>query len=313
MGFGVPNVQDVGAFPIMARVYSQDWEIIGAGIGGITGFVSGCAVTQTASPSMAVQISAGIASVNYAVVEIDAVTSLPLSDSDPDLDRIDMVVVDSDGAVSIASGTAAETPTPAPIPADSAVAAFIAVPAGDTAITDLQIADKRVPVPVPLSPQAWSFVSAASPAAVNNSATLAADPELTFAMGANKTYRVRLHADYDYFDGTGIVGSNLKVGFTLPTSPTKARLSSKGGSALVNAVRVAITPQFYTYNAQDAVGINLGGIQSSHLAGQALFELDGLVVNGSNAGAFTLTHSQRVAVAEDTVRLAGSYLEWMEV
>jgi len=130
---------------------------------GIIGTAS-LAVTQAASPAMAVQVATGWGAVvgnyttNMGVYQFynDAATQLTVTTSNPSNPRIDRVVVTildayytgSSNTVTfqVIAGTPASSPTAPAIPQNSISLATIAVAAGATSITNANITDTRVDV-----------------------------------------------------------------------------------------------------------------------------------------------------------------------
>lgn len=126
-------------------LYGQDVDALAVGIAG-DGVWYGCDVTGQAVPDMTIAISAGevrIGGVNYAVSAGNAT----ISAADSTNPRIDVISVNTSGAVVVTAGTPAASPVPPALPASSAILAFVDVPAGDTAIATAQRTDKRVLLP----------------------------------------------------------------------------------------------------------------------------------------------------------------------
>lgn len=108
-----------------------------------TGVVSGCAVTQRgAGANMSVDVAAGTVEIAGQQIAVTG-TNVAVTAAHASLDRIDIVVVSTAGAVTVTAGTANANPCDPPIPASSAVLAEVYVPAADTAINTNQITDKR--------------------------------------------------------------------------------------------------------------------------------------------------------------------------
>lgn len=109
---------------------------------------SGCEVTEhSPTPDMSVDISSG--SVYFGSLEVAVTgTNVAIAASDPSNDRMDLVVVNSSGVVSILDGTSTQSPTdPRPPVLDIetyVVLARIYVDDGVTSIVDSKITDLRV-------------------------------------------------------------------------------------------------------------------------------------------------------------------------
>lgn len=119
------------------------------------------AVTQTGSPSMAVEVATGMASIpgsesatqgNYFVVN-DAAATISVTAAHGSLARIDLVVinvrdsfysgVNNDAQLQVVAGTPASSPVAPSAPNNSIALATINVGAGVTSITNANITDQR--------------------------------------------------------------------------------------------------------------------------------------------------------------------------
>ena len=150
----VPNRSDTSYLDttFQSRIFQSDLDILEAAIGGRSGVVSGCAVTQSAVPAMSVLVASGV------IVNLDtedepvavAGGTVVIDSSDPTDPRFDLIVALDDGTVDVLTGTADPAPT-LPTPGSGMVAlAGLYVPAGDTAVTTNQLVNKRVFVTPPL-------------------------------------------------------------------------------------------------------------------------------------------------------------------
>lgn len=138
-GFTIPNNADA-AYPTQSGVDSGDLAIVLAGMAG-TGVISGCAVTPSAL--LVIAIAAGVISVAGVQVSV-AGTTKTHNVADVTNPRIDLVVVNSSGTVSITAGTAAAAPVYPAIPASSVVLAAVYIPALLATVISGDITDKRV-------------------------------------------------------------------------------------------------------------------------------------------------------------------------
>ena len=87
-------------------------------------------------------------------------TSVTLDPSDPTNSRLDAIVVDEAGVVSVITGTPSSSPVEPPIPADQLQVQFILVEAGSTAPT---IATENIYLDDPTSGWTFSTYSTATP------------------------------------------------------------------------------------------------------------------------------------------------------
>lgn len=109
----------------------------------LTGVVSGCAVTPQGIPNMTVAVAAGTAKVLHDHVYVTA-GSVAIGPAHATLRRIDLVVADAAGALSVIAGVPAQIPTPPTLPTNRLLLASVAVGAGVNAIGLDQIKDRRV-------------------------------------------------------------------------------------------------------------------------------------------------------------------------
>lgn len=115
-----------------------------AGVDGVDCVLSGGAVTAQASPNMTVQFAkAGVLS-NRVMFAVAANSSVTITAADATNPRIDMVVVNSSGAIAVRAGTPAAAPKPPTLTANDVAFAAVWVPANDTTISSDQIVDMRV-------------------------------------------------------------------------------------------------------------------------------------------------------------------------
>ena len=136
-------------------VFDSDLNRLLHGVKG-NGVLEGLAVSEASTPAMKVVGAAGSAIINGTKITKTASTELTIADADPDKPRKDIVVLSSDGTLSVVAGTPEEAapsgqegpytyqPKPPDIPADSIILAEIWVAPGATAIYNEDIVDKRV-------------------------------------------------------------------------------------------------------------------------------------------------------------------------
>lgn len=152
MPFQIPNATNAtvraATYAGQGMLDTGDVDILVAADFG-TFALSGCAVTpHNSGVDTNVNVAAGQVSVQGSQVAVSAVTNLAVA-AGGSQDRVDLVVVDSNGAVSVIAGTAAGTADFALITSDSngnltrVVLAAVWVPANATSITASNIIDKR--------------------------------------------------------------------------------------------------------------------------------------------------------------------------
>lgn len=140
--FRIPNKADA-TYLRQAGGFSSDMDTIAAALAG-DGVLTGMGVSQQGSPDMTVAVAAGQARIlgYFPFIAAQNVTIAAADSSNP---RIDLVVVDYNGAVSRVAGTAAPqgSVVPPAIPANSIQLAQVYVQAAATSIANANIIDKR--------------------------------------------------------------------------------------------------------------------------------------------------------------------------
>lgn len=140
MGFTIPDKGE-GDNDVQSILFQEDLEILVAGLSGIDCVLSGLAVTGGADMTPAVAKGSVLSnSVMFAVAAAD----VTITTADATNPRIDLIVVNSSGALAVRAGTAAAAPKPPARTANDVVIASVYVPANDTAIATSQIKDRRV-------------------------------------------------------------------------------------------------------------------------------------------------------------------------
>lgn len=121
-------------------LFQEYIDVIIAGIAGVDCVVSGCAVTPSAG--MVIAVAAGSVRSNDVTSTVSSATPT-VSAAHATLPRLDLVVVNSAGAVAIRAGTAASAPKPPARTANDVVLAVVYVPALNATIATNQIVDMR--------------------------------------------------------------------------------------------------------------------------------------------------------------------------
>lgn len=164
MAFTIPNKAAAGD-PTQAEVFQASIDGL---VGGFnrTGVATGCAVTQRgAGANMSVDVAAGTVLVVGTSVAVTAV-NVAVTTADATNPRLDLVVANVSGTVSVLAGTAAAAPVEPALDATTyAVLAQVFVPAAASSVTTARITDRRVVVPAvtsmrPLTGQIWAPIGA---------------------------------------------------------------------------------------------------------------------------------------------------------
>lgn len=140
MAWTIPDKGE-GDNDIQSILFQEYLDVLVAGINGTDCVVSGCAVTGGAD--MTPEVAKGAVISNGTLFAV-AATTATIGAADGTNPRIDLVVINSSGAVAVRAGTASATPKPPARTANDVVLAAVYVPASDTAIATTQITDMRV-------------------------------------------------------------------------------------------------------------------------------------------------------------------------
>lgn len=213
MAFTIPDKGE-GDNDIQSILFQEDLEILVAGIAGIDGVLSGLAVTGGADMTPAVAKGAVLSNrVMFAVAAAD----VTIGTADATNPRIDLIVVNSSGALAVRAGTAAAAPKPPARTANDVVIAQVYVPANDTAIATSQIIDRRVFFSSPIT------VYRTTAAETTNNTAAAIDildktnsgvviPNGLFLAG--RILRVRIGGNYLFNSGTPTLTLTVSYGGT---------------------------------------------------------------------------------------------------
>lgn len=296
-----PPGLDPAVYP-QAELHRTDFDILLAGFAG-RGVVFGGAITPSSPTGMKFDLEASRIAIGGVGIDVDEQLDVPVADSNLTQPRFDFVVIDEAGLAQVLQGDPLpQSPRVVDLPDDVAPIGYIYVPAGLTHITDSpdrHITDKRVFVAEPLvDVPPWIPVPADTDRTRTNTIALAADPDLKFTMSPNTRYRFRAVLWF----APGVLGtSGVKWGFNCPQAATRVRVTSyeRSDGTVTNR------QPFTAYNTAGIAFLNDN-------AAVDYLELEGFITNGATGGDFAPTWAQRVGVADNLTRLAGSYLEYAE-
>lgn len=129
---------------LQSLLFQEYLDVLVAGMQGIDCVLSGCAITGGADMTPAVAKGAVLSNgVMFAVAAAD----VTIGTADATNPRLDLIVVNSSGALAVRAGTAAANPKPPARSANDVVLGVVYVPAADTSIETTKIVDMRVPAP----------------------------------------------------------------------------------------------------------------------------------------------------------------------
>ncbi len=254
MPFTVPNAVDAPTYPQQARLDSRDLDILTAG-DAQTGALTGCAVTAQGSPNMTVAVAVGTVMIAGALIAVTAANSGTFTAANATNPRIDLVTIDTAGAIQIVTGTAAATPAIPTIPASRMVLARVDIPANATTITTGQIVDKRVFLfGATISPESFGAVGDCK--YITDAAMTSASAVLTSATGPFSAGQVGKVA---VVKGAGAAGATLLTTVASYTSATQVTLSVTAGTTVSGAEAAVGTDD------QTALQSALDGLKSGQI------------------------------------------------
>lgn len=134
--------------------------------------------------------------------------------------------------------------------------------------------------------------------------TATADPDLTIAVEANATYRIKFFVIYT----CGVTSPNngfIRTNWSVPTGTTSANRYLMGSASnQTDAISTLVQRRGAPYNSDAGYG---GRTSTTFL------EEEGILVTGANAGNVTLNWAQLTSVATATVVYADSYVEALRI
>lgn len=140
-GFDVPDPDDVTHLEF-ARWGETDSQIIRRGMLG-EGVTMGCRVTAQSTPNLSVNVAGGSVSVGGSAKTVGG-ANLSIPTPDTANPRIDLIAIDSNGAIRLTQGTASGMPYPPDLPNGQVALAYMYVGAQATRILSADLVDKRV-------------------------------------------------------------------------------------------------------------------------------------------------------------------------
>lgn len=143
MPFSLPDKGE-GQSDVQSIFFQEYLDVLVAAMRGVDHVVSGLAVTAQGSPNMTVAVAKGAVISNGTLFAVAANASVTITTANATNPRIDLVVIDSSGAIAVRAGTAAAAPKPPARTANDVVLAAVWVPANDTTISADQITDLRI-------------------------------------------------------------------------------------------------------------------------------------------------------------------------
>lgn len=143
MGWSIPDKGE-GQNDLQSILFQEYLDVLVAGLLGSECVLSGLAVTAQGSPDMTVAVAKGSVISQGTLFAVAASASVAIGAADATNPRLDLVVVNSAGAIAVRAGTAAAAPKPPARTAGDVALAVVYVPATDTTVSTDQITDLRV-------------------------------------------------------------------------------------------------------------------------------------------------------------------------
>lgn len=266
---------------LQSILFQEDLGILIAGLTGVDCVVSGCVITGGADMTPAVAKGAVISNGTLFAVAGADVTIGAADGTNP---RIDLIVVNSSGALAVRAGTAAVDPKPPVRTANDVVLAFVYVPAADTSIETTKIVDKRVI----RDRHGVTLKNTTTRVTQNTLNTILTYASLTCPSGmltTGKTLRVRCGGNYLANSGTPTWTLTISYGGTTLYAGTSA-------ATVADADRKAWYVEFeLTHTASNA----------QHLTGQVQFGTPGTITApATGVNNFGLATANTNAIASAT-------------
>lgn len=206
---------------LQSLLFQEYLDVLVAGLSGVDCVLSGLAVTGGADMTPAVAKGAVLSNrVMFAVAAAD----VTIGTADATNPRIDLIVVNSSGALAVRAGTAAANPKPPARSANDVVIAAVYVPANDTSIETTKCVDMRVfpqfPICIYRTTTAETTNTAATVELLNKANSGVTIPSGLFLTG--RILRVRLGGNYLLNSGVGTNSIAVRYGGTTMFSDTSA-------------------------------------------------------------------------------------------
>ena len=207
MPFTLPDKGE-GQNDIQSILFQEYLDILLAGINGVDCVLSGGACTAQGSPNMTVAV-AKAATLSNKLLKATAAANATIGAADATNPRIDLVVINSSGAIATRAGTAAAAPKPPARTANDVVLCAVYVPANDTTIATDQITDMRVIREVgPIT------IACPAPFSYNTSLAITTLATVTIPDGLFLTGRhLRLRAGGNYLMNSGTATFTYTISF----------------------------------------------------------------------------------------------------
>lgn len=221
MPFSIPD-RGEGDSNIQSIFFQEYLDVLIAGQSSIDCVLSGLAITGGADMTPAVAKGAVLSNrVMFAIAAAD----VTIGTADSTNPRIDLIVVNSSGALAVRAGTAAAAPKPPARSANDVVIASVYVGANDTTIGSSQITDLRVTPPFPVciyrtTTAETTNTTAAAIEALNKANSGVTIPSGLFLEG--RILRVRLFGNILQNSGVVAIQLAIRYGGTTMFSDTSA-------------------------------------------------------------------------------------------
>jgi hypothetical protein len=208
MAWTIPDDGE-GDNTLQSLLFQEYLDVLVAGMQGVDCVLSGLAVTGGADMTPAVAKGAVLSNrVMFAVAAAD----VTIGTADATNPRLDLIVVNSSGALAVRAGTAAANPKPPARTANDVVIAAVYVPANDTSIETTKCVDMRVFPSSPICIYKTTTAETTNTTAAAIEALNKANSGVTIPSGlflAGRILRVRLYGNI--LQNSGVVAIQLAI------------------------------------------------------------------------------------------------------
>lgn len=294
------NEADAATYPRQAVPTATDFdELVGTHLNNAV--VEGLAITAGTGLSVSLAAGTRLAAGRFGVVA--AASNQALTTAHATLDRLDTIVLNGAGTLTIRDGTAAAAPVPAAYTAGDIVLATVYVPAAATTLTATNIVDKRVV----RDPRGTIYNAGAQTAVTTAVTNQNAFPGVTIPasyLKAGDHIRVRAWLVETTITSPGNLTLRVKLGTTvLATTGAVARTASLTTKLLLLECDLYVVDTTHI-EAQGAVDYNTSATASARwpLGASAGNANNATIVIGTTAQVLTVDITTTVATATLTPR-----------
>lgn len=307
-----------GQSDIQSILFQEYLNVLSAGVRGVDAVLAGGACSAQGSPDMTVAV-AKATTLSNRLLKATAAGNATITTANATNPRIDLVVINSSGAIAVRAGTAAAAPKPPSRTANDVVLCAVYVPANDTTISSTQITDMRV-----MRDQGPIQVGYQGQTTTNTTSTIFTIFTVTTPNGMMTTGRVlraRCSGNYLSNSGTGTWTFTISYGGTTMFADATAATTAdadRGAWALevtLNAVTSSSQTlgghiRFQTPGAKTAATTGLGDMGATSHVNTPIRGTASATADSANQDfLIRVTHSVNNAAVETVVDNCTAYWE----